>query len=82
MTTDLSNFDNRWSDAILCLSHFIPTVKKYVGANTKCRIYCQVFVLRSRVVWKKGQKGQWGGAERIKKWQKVVVTHGICILGK
>ena len=31
------------------------------------------------MVWKKGQKGQWGGAEGIKKWQKVVGTHDIYI---
>ena len=51
-----------------------------MGANTECRINCQVLVLGSRVVWKKGQKGQWGGAEGIKNWQKVVGTHGIYII--
>jgi hypothetical protein len=35
------------------------------------------------VFWKKGQKGQWGGAGGIKKMAKSsIYTHGIYILGQ
>ena len=56
------------------MSFLLYSYCEKIGANTKCRKNCQVLVLGSRVVWKKGQKGQWGGAEGIKNWQKVVGT--------